>query len=93
LRIRGQVSHRLPFVYALGRGQKLHLPIGKGLAHVFLGEQHQRNERRTSLMIAITATMMVVEIAAGTMFGSMALVADGWHMSISLLAIVADVQA
>lgn len=49
--------------------------------HVFLGADHQRNERRTWMVIAITATMMVVEIAAGTLYGSMALVADGWHMS------------
>src|SRR6476661_5340036 len=49
--------------------------------HIFLGEDHARNERRTWLVIAITATMMVVEIAAGNIFGSMALVADGWHMS------------
>lgn len=49
--------------------------------HVFLGDNHERNERRTWLVIAITATMMVVEIAAGSLFGSMALVADGWHMS------------
>ena len=31
-------------------------------------------------MVAITVTMMVVEIAAGMLFGSMALLADGWHM-------------
>lgn len=49
--------------------------------HVFLGDNHERNERRTWLVIAITVTMMVVEIAAGTIYGSMALVADGWHMS------------
>jgi len=49
--------------------------------HVFLGENHERNERRTWLVIAITASMMVLEIAAGTIYGSMALVADGWHMS------------
>lgn len=49
--------------------------------HVFLGSDHRRNERRVWLVIALTATMMVVEIAAGTVFGSMALVADGWHMS------------
>lgn len=49
--------------------------------HVFLGDNHQRNERRTWLVIALTATMMVVEIVAGTIYGSMALVADGWHMS------------
>ena len=49
--------------------------------HVFLGDDHARNERRTWLVIAITASMMVVEIVAGTVYGSMALVADGWHMS------------
>lgn len=49
--------------------------------HVFLGDNHERNERRTWLVIAITGTMMVVEITAGSFYGSMALVADGWHMS------------
>jgi cation diffusion facilitator family transporter len=49
--------------------------------HVFLGEAHDRNERRTWLVVGLTATMMVAEIAGGTVFGSMALLADGWHMS------------
>lgn len=49
--------------------------------HVFLGDRHQRNERRVWLVITLTASMMVIEIVAGTIFGSMALVADGWHMS------------
>lgn len=49
--------------------------------HVFLGSDHDRNERRTWLVIALTATMMVAEITAGSVYGSMALVADGWHMS------------
>src|SRR5262245_40963294 len=49
--------------------------------HVFLGDAHARNEHRTWLVIAITATMMVIEIAAGSVYGSMALVADGWHMA------------
>jgi cation diffusion facilitator family transporter len=50
-------------------------------SHVFLGSDHARNERRTWLVIALTATMMVAEITAGSLFGSMALIADGWHMS------------
>jgi Co/Zn/Cd efflux system component len=33
------------------------------------------------VVIALTTTMMVAEIVAGTLFGSMALVADGWHMA------------
>lgn len=48
--------------------------------HVFLADDHVRNERRTWLVIAFTLTMMVAEIAAGYAFGSMALLADGWHM-------------
>ena len=50
-------------------------------AHSFLGEHHARNERKTWIVIGLTATMMVGEITGGSIFGSMALVADGWHMS------------
>jgi cation diffusion facilitator family transporter len=49
--------------------------------HVFLGERHDRNERQTWLVIALTCVMMVGEIAGGALFGSMALLADGLHMS------------
>lgn len=49
--------------------------------HIYLGRNHARNEKRTWLVIAITAAMMVIEITAGSIYGSMALVADGWHMS------------
>lgn len=49
--------------------------------HVFLGAAHERNERRTWAVVALTAGMTVVEVAGGTWFGSMALLADGWHMS------------
>lgn len=49
--------------------------------HFFLGTDHQRNEHKVWLVIALTASMMLVEIIAGTIYGSMALVADGWHMS------------
>jgi cation diffusion facilitator family transporter len=48
--------------------------------HVFLGSRHERNERRTRFVVALTAAMMVGEIVAGWAFGSMALLADGWHM-------------
>lgn len=47
----------------------------------FLGEHHDRNERRTWIVVAVTAAMMVGEIVGGTVYNSMALVADGWHMS------------
>jgi cation diffusion facilitator family transporter len=49
--------------------------------HVFLGRQHARNERRTWFVVTLTAVMMIAEIAAGSFFGSMALLADGWHMA------------
>ena len=49
--------------------------------HVFLGSRHAHNQRRTSLVVALTAAMMVGEIVAGSIFGSMALLADGWHMA------------
>jgi cation diffusion facilitator family transporter len=49
--------------------------------HVFLGQRHERNERRTWFVVALTVAMMVGEITAGTLFGSMALLADGWHMA------------
>lgn len=49
--------------------------------HVFLGVGHDRNERRTWIVVGVTAVMMVGEIAAGLMFGSMALLADGIHMA------------
>jgi cation diffusion facilitator family transporter len=49
--------------------------------HIFLGEGHDKNERRTWAVIALCAVMMVAEIAGGLLFGSIALVADGLHMS------------
>jgi cation diffusion facilitator family transporter len=50
-------------------------------SHVFLGSGHEQNERRTWAVIALCSVMMVVEIAGGSIFGSLALVADGLHMS------------
>jgi len=49
--------------------------------HAFLGEGHERNERRTWMVIALCSCMMLAEIAGGLIFGSIALVADGLHMS------------
>jgi cation diffusion facilitator family transporter len=50
-------------------------------SHAFLGEAHERNERKTWAVIAICAAMMVAEIVGGLWFGSVALIADGLHMS------------
>jgi cation diffusion facilitator family transporter len=50
-------------------------------SHVFLGEGHARNERRTWMVIGLCSVMMIAEIVGGILFGSIALVADGLHMS------------
>jgi cation diffusion facilitator family transporter len=49
--------------------------------HDFLSPRQGRNERRTWIVIALTLATMVVEIFSGLVFGSMALLADGWHMA------------
>lgn len=49
--------------------------------HVFLGRHHAANERRTLIVVALTSAMMVAEIGGGAIFGSMAVIADGLHMS------------
>jgi cation diffusion facilitator family transporter len=54
-------------------------------AHDFVPD-FSHAERRTRIVIGITAAMMVVEIVAGLMSHSMALLADGWHMSTHVLA-------
>jgi cation diffusion facilitator family transporter len=48
--------------------------------HVFGQDQIRSGERRTLFVIIMTGIMMVGEIAAGIIFGSMALTADGIHM-------------
>ena len=49
--------------------------------HVFLAHCHDRAERRARLATIVTALFMGVEIAAGFITGSMALLADGIHMA------------
>ncbi|MFH1489748.1 MAG: CDF family Co(II)/Ni(II) efflux transporter DmeF [Pseudomonadota bacterium] len=49
--------------------------------HLFSAAGREASERRTRLVIALTAVMMVFEILSGHLFGSMALLADGWHMA------------
>ena len=52
-----------------------------GHTHVFLGTGHEQNERKTWAVIVLCGVMMLVEIIGGNLFGSLALVADGLHMS------------
>jgi cation diffusion facilitator family transporter len=49
--------------------------------HVFLGERHEANERKTWAVIILCGVMMLVEIVGGALFNSLALIADGLHMS------------
>ncbi len=48
--------------------------------HTFGTAERSEGERRTRWVVGLTIAMMVVEIVAGIAFGSMALLADGWHM-------------
>ncbi len=63
-------------------------PTGRHDAHVHVFDtSNPVAERRTRQVMWLTLAMMVVEIAAGTVLGSMALLADGWHMSSHALAL------
>jgi Co/Zn/Cd efflux system component len=50
-------------------------------SHVFLGEGHEKSKRKTWAVIWLCGAMMVAEIVGGFLFGSIALVVDGLHMS------------
>ena len=50
-------------------------------SHIFLGPDHARAERRTWAVIILCTAMMIAEIIGGALFGSLALIADGLHMS------------
>ena len=56
--------------------------------HVFLGQDHDRNERRSWAVVALCGAMMAAEIIGGMLWGSMALIADGLHMSTHAGALV-----
>jgi cation diffusion facilitator family transporter len=50
-------------------------------SHAFLGDAHERNERTTWAVVVVCTVMMAAEIGGGLWFGSVALIADGLHMS------------
>src|SRR5580658_2397381 len=56
--------------------------------HIFLGADHARNERRSWAVVAVCGAMMAAEIVGGVLSGSMALIADGLHMSTHAGALV-----
>jgi cation diffusion facilitator family transporter len=49
--------------------------------HVFSQDEQRAGEKRTIVIVLLTAVMMIVEIAAGVIYSSMALLADGLHMA------------
>jgi len=61
--------------------------------HSFGQEKKRPGEVRTIIVIVVTAIMMVVEIATGLMFGSMALLADGLHMAAHAAALTVTASA
>ncbi len=61
--------------------------------HVFLGARHDHNAQRVWTVVGLTAVMMVGEIVGGAAFGSLALVADGWHMSTHAAALTISALA
>ncbi|NBC29851.1 MAG: cation transporter [Spirochaetes bacterium] len=64
-----------------------------GHEHTF-GQQHKkRGENRTWIVIALTGTMMMGEIIAGVVFGSMALLTDGLHMASHAVALAINALA
>lgn len=60
----------------------------EGHSHLFLGAGHEKNERKTWAVIALCTAMMALEIGGGSVFGSLALVADGLHMSTHAAALL-----
>ncbi|HTV31996.1 MAG TPA: CDF family Co(II)/Ni(II) efflux transporter DmeF [Methylocella sp.] len=50
-------------------------------SHIFLGAGYETSERKTWAVIWLCGAMMITEIVGGSLFGSIALVADGMHMS------------
>ncbi len=59
----------------------------------WLGEHHDRNERRTRWVVILTCVMMVAEIVGGSWYGSIAVVADGWHMATHAAALAVAMLA
>src|ERR1700728_1888660 len=55
--------------------------------HAFLGAHHGEHERRMWSVVALTGAMMIAEIVGGSLFGSIALIADGWHMATHVAAL------
>jgi cation diffusion facilitator family transporter len=72
----------------MSRGQLHAAASGTTQVHIHIyDDTNPLAERRMRVVALITAVMMVIEISAGWLFNSMALLADGWHMSSHALAL------
>ena len=84
------LCHKLPDVFAPVIG-KYSMPAPQSLhetcLHPTLPNAHHENERRTWRAMALTLAVMAFEIGGGYAFGSMALLADGWHMATDAAAL------
>ncbi len=69
-------SYALPPAFTNGDGEESHY-----FDHIYLTAGHDQNARRTIWVLWLTAATMVVEIVFGWITGSMALLADGFHMA------------
>lgn len=63
-----------------------HTPESWQHSHNFANQHQSHAEKNTKIVMVLTAVTMVAEIVAGTVFGSMALLADGWHMATHVAA-------
>ncbi|AIE73881.1 MULTISPECIES: CDF family Co(II)/Ni(II) efflux transporter DmeF [unclassified Synechocystis] len=63
-----------------------HTPESWQHSHDFANQHQSHAEKNTKIVMVLTAVTMVAEIIAGTVFGSMALLADGWHMATHVAA-------
>ena len=78
-----------PFILELKKRSTVHARILKDLQHEHdFASTHRKGERRTKLVLVLTFLTMVLEITAGFLFGSMALLADGWHMGTPVAAFI-----
>jgi cation diffusion facilitator family transporter len=75
-------------------GQKMHTHTLANWQHEHdFSVKNEKGERRTLYVLILTAITMVVEIIAGSIFGSMALLADGWHMGTHVAAFMITIFA
>jgi cation diffusion facilitator family transporter len=87
---------RLPVIQLLSENRyiSMHARALKLLQHHHdFAVIHKKGERRTKQVLVLTFLTMVVEITAGTVFGSMALLADGWHMGTHVAAFMITIIA